>query len=121
MMPIVPAILFGANKTLIELEAYIDSGAYMSIFDVEFAFALGLEVKSERKQMFIVGDGSFIPGYVFNLPMQIGEHKFISPVAFSDKLNVGFNLLGRKGIFDHFEEIIFREKREEVEFRYEAV
>ncbi|MEW5767873.1 MAG: hypothetical protein AB1797_09660 [bacterium] len=120
-MPIVPIILFGVNKTSIELEAYIDSGAYMSIFDLEFAFVLKLEIKSARKQMFIVGDGSFIPGYVFNLPIQIGEHKFIFEVAFSDKLNIGFNLLGRRGIFDQFEEIIFREKKQEVEFRYESV
>ena len=68
--------------------------------------------------MFIVGDGSFIPGYVFKIPLQIGEYKFISEVAFSDKLNVGFNLLGRKKIFEQFDEIIFREKKQEVEFRY---
>lgn len=117
-MPIIPVVLFGMDNNVIELEAYVDSGAYISIFDMEFASVLGFELMDGRRQMFIVGDGSFIPGYVFKLPLQIGEYKLVSEVAFSDKLNVGFNLLGRIGIFDKFEEIIFREKKQEIEFRY---
>ncbi|PIS23952.1 MAG: hypothetical protein COT45_04970 [bacterium (Candidatus Stahlbacteria) CG08_land_8_20_14_0_20_40_26] len=40
-----------------------------------------------------------------------------APVAFSEKLNVGFNLLGRKGIFEEFDEVVFIEKQKQVEFR----
>lgn len=118
LMPIIPVVLFGRDNGVLELEAYVDSGAYISIFDMEFASALGFGLMDGRKQMFIVGDGSFIPGYVFKLSLQIGKYKFMSEVAFSDKLNVGFNLLGRIGIFDKFEEIIFKEKKQEMEFRY---
>ncbi|MDI6792258.1 MAG: hypothetical protein QME81_05245 [bacterium] len=116
-MPIIPMFLYGRDVA-IEVEAYVDSGAFYSIFDLELAKDIGLNIKNGRRQMFIVGDGSFIPAYVFKIPVQIGNHKFISEVAFSDKLNVGFNLLGRKGIFENFEEIIFREKKREIEFKY---
>lgn len=63
-----------------------------------------------------MGDGDTIVGYVFRLPVQIGDHKFRADVAFSDGLKVGFNLLGRRGIFEAFDEVIFRERRREVEF-----
>jgi hypothetical protein len=49
----------------------------------------------------------------------LGE-RFVAEMAFSDRLGVGFNLIGRKDIFDHFDEIIFRERRREVEFRRRA-
>jgi len=65
----------------------------------------------------VVGDGSFIPVHIFKLSVEmIGEH-FIADIAFSDRLGVGFNLIGRKGIFDYFDEVIFREQQRQVEFR----
>jgi len=42
-------------------------------------------------------------------------HYQITEVAFSDRLNIGFNLLGRKDIFEGFDEVIFRETQREVE------
>ncbi|MGB9721506.1 MAG: hypothetical protein ACPL28_08525 [bacterium] len=46
--------------------------------------------------MFVVGDGIFIPGWIFRMPAEIGGYKFKTDISFSDRLNVGFNLLGRK-------------------------
>jgi hypothetical protein len=34
--------------------------------------------------------------------MQIGPKRFKSTVGFSDKLGVGFHLLGRQDVFPHF-------------------
>jgi hypothetical protein len=115
-IPIIPITLFGKKKSL-ELEAYVDSGATYSIFEFEILKDLDINMNDSKRYMFVVGDGSFIPGQVVKIPVQIGEHKFISPIAFSEKLNVGFNLLGRKGIFEEFNEVIFKEKEKEVEFR----
>jgi hypothetical protein len=65
----------------------------------------------------VVGDGGFIPVHIFKLSVEIVGERFTAEIAFSDRLGVGLNLIGRKGIFDHFDEIVFRERRREVEFR----
>ncbi len=67
--------------------------------------------------MFVVGDGSFIPGWIFRLSIEIGGYKFKADIAFSGRLNVGFNLLGRKDIFEKFKEISFQEKRRLIIFK----
>ena len=115
-MPIIPLTLYGKDISL-KVEAYVDSGAFYSIFNSVILKELQLDYKQGKDRMFIVGDGSFIPAKVFKIPIQIGEIKFISEIAFSDKLNIGFNLLGRKGIFEQFDEVIFREKKQEIEFK----
>jgi hypothetical protein len=43
--------------------------------------------------------------------------KIRGPVAFSDKLTVGFDLLGRQAIFGSFNEIAFCEREKQVIFR----
>jgi hypothetical protein len=49
-----------------------------------------------------VGDGGLIPAYLHNLTVQLGAEKFVAPLGFSERLGVGFNLLGRTGVFDRF-------------------
>ena len=115
-MPIIPITLHGKEKKL-EVEAYVDSGATYSIFEFEILKDLEIDISDSQRYMFVVGDGSFIPGEVVRIPVQIGEHKFFAQVAFSEKQNVGFNLLGRKSIFEEFQEVIFRENQKEIEFR----
>src|SRR3990172_3037750 len=50
-------------------------------------------IKNAREQFFVVGDGSFIPANVIKIPVEIGNEKIIADIAFSEKLNIGFNLL----------------------------
>jgi len=57
-----------------------------------------------------VGDGSFIPVYLHELQIQIGTEQLTAKVGFSEKLGVGFNLLGRAGIFERFK-ICFQESQ----------
>jgi len=116
-MPIIPLTLYGPRESLL-VEAYVDSGATFSIFSLELAKGLKLDLKNARRQMFVVGDGSFIPAQLIKMPIQVGEEKFICDIAFSDRLNVGFNLLGRLGVFEYFDEIIFRESKKEIVFRW---
>ena len=53
--------------------------------------------------MIVAGDGSFIPTYFHDLSLKIGGHEIMAPVGFSERLGVGFNILGRTGIFDQFQ------------------
>ncbi len=106
-IPVIPLILHGSHKTKIRTEAFVDSGATFSIFNIDIAKSLTLNLENAREQFFVVGDGSFIPAKVIKIPLEIGNEKIIADIAFSEKLNIGFNLLGRKGIFEHFDEIAF--------------
>lgn len=117
-IPIIPIILYGSLKTKIRTEAFVDSGATFSIFSIDMAKSLELSLKNAREQFFVVGDGSFIPAKVIKIPVQIGNEKIIADIAFPEKLNIGFNLLGRKDIFEHFDEVAFNERRKEVIFRW---
>ena len=67
--------------------------------------------------MLKAADGEAIPAHLFRLPLQIGDIKIRAVVAFSDKLSVGFNLLGRQSVFDSFTEVAFNENEKKVEFR----
>jgi len=118
-MPIIPITLYGSNIA-ISVEAYIDSGATFSVFNYEIAGELKISLKDAREQYLVVGDGGFIPSRLIKIPVQIGSEKFISDIAFSEKLNIGFNLIGRQGIFEYFDEVAFNEKAKEVSFRWKT-
>ena len=91
----------------------------MSIFDRAIAETLDLPLTHARIQRFVVGDGRLIHGYVITVPLHIGPRTFRAPIAFSSELKVGFNLLGRRGLFEQFDEIVFQEKRRQVVLRYQ--
>lgn len=113
----IPVILSWRGAAL-KSEAYLDSGAFYSIFKMSVAAELDLDISHAKERMFVVADGSFIPAKLIKLPIEIGGRRKIVEVAFSDRLNIGFNLLGRKDIFEGFDEIIFREARREVELKW---
>ena len=98
LMPIIP-LLVENHK----LWAFVDSGATFSIFSVDDARRIGLDWDKGRRQMIVVGDGSFIPTYFHDLTLQIAGNEIIAPIGFSERLGVGFNILGRTGIFDQFQ------------------
>lgn len=118
-MPIMPVTLAWRGARL-HSEAYLDSGAFYSIFKMSVAAGLGLDLSRSKERMFVVADGSFIPAKLVKIPVEIGGRRRIAEVAFSDRLNIGFNLLGRKDIFEAFDEVIFRESRREIELRWTA-
>jgi hypothetical protein len=69
-------------------------------------------------RMIVVGDGSFIPASFLKLPMRIGELELEAEVGFSEKLGVGFNLLGRKDVFNAFR-VCFSDAKNVVSFYQE--
>lgn len=116
-LPMIPLSLSWRGVSL-KSEAYLDSGAFYSVFKMSVANELGLDISRAKERMFMVADGSFIPARLVKLPIDICGNRRIAEVAFSDRLNIGFNLLGRKDIFAAFDEVIFRESRREVELRW---
>jgi hypothetical protein len=108
--------LFSRNLGF-ETDAYVDSGALYSIFQSEVLRNFGLQKEEGWLRMLRAADGRPIPGYLFRLPIQIADVKIRAPIAFSDELKVGFNLLGRQSIFSSFKEVAFNEREKKVIFR----
>jgi predicted aspartyl protease len=112
-MPIIPVMIFDHI-----VWAFVDSGATFSIIAAKEAKDMGIDWQKGKCQMIVVGDGSFIPVYLHNLTLTIGGKKVKAPVGFSDRLGVGFNILGRKGIFEHFK-VCFSDKKKKITFSIE--
>lgn len=111
--PIITLQLFGKHGWL-DLEAYIDSGASLSIFSADRAKILGIKYTRGQVMHLTVGDGGLLAVYLQKLPVKIGAKRFEAVIGFSDHLGVGFNLLGRKSFFERFR-ICFNDKDRFVE------
>jgi hypothetical protein len=95
LLPIIPITILNEK-----IWVYVDSGAMFSIFHTETAKRLGINLQDGRLQMIVVGDGSYIPTYLHDLVLRVDKFEVTAPIGFSERLGVGFNILGRKGIFD---------------------
>jgi hypothetical protein len=111
LMPIVPLSIISHK-----VWAFVDSGATFSMLTVDEAARIGIDWRSGRRQMIVVGDGSYIPTYIHDLPVQIGGAEITVPIGFSERLSVGFNLLGRTGVFSQFE-VCFNDHARKVTFQ----
>lgn len=95
----------------------MDSGAFCSIFQGELLERLQLKREQGRLKLLKAADGKLIQAYLFRLPLLIADVNIRAVVAFSDKLSVGFNLLGRQSVFDSFEEVAFNDREKKIIFR----
>lgn len=112
MVPMIPIKMKGRDRWF-EFWAFVDSGATYSIFASKEAEALGIEFRKGKRTMIVVGDGSYIPVYLFGVPIRIGEIEFSSEIGFSERLGVGFNILGRRDILNIFK-VCFSDREEKV-------
>ncbi len=110
-MPIIPITVLNEKVWV-----YVDSGAMFCIFHTQTAKRMGVNIQEGRLQMIVVGDGSYIPTYFHDLPLHMGEFEVQTPIGFSERLGIGFNVLGRKGIFDQFQ-VCFNDHIRKVTFR----
>jgi hypothetical protein len=111
LLPIIPITILGHWVWV-----FVDSGAAFTILRVDDAARIGVDWRGGRPQMIMVGDGGFIPVYFHDLSIQIDKWQVTAPVGFSERLGVGFNLLGRKGIFDQFQ-VCFNDHIRKVTFQ----
>lgn len=110
-MPIIPVTIL-THK----IWAFVDSGATFTVLGVDESYRLGVDWQRGRRRMMVVGDGSFIPIYMHELAMHIGAWEITAPVGFSERLGVGFNLLGRTGVFNQFQ-VCFNDRTRRVTFQ----
>ena len=111
LLPIIPIAIL-SHKVWV----FVDCGATFTILSTYEAHRIGVDWESGRPQMIVVGDGSFIPTYLHDLPIQIDAWEITVPVGFSERLGVGFNLLGRSGVFHQFQ-VCFNDRARKVTFQ----
>jgi predicted aspartyl protease len=99
--PIIP-LEVKSKPGWVRMDAYVDTGALISIFSHREAEALGIDYQRGKESFIMVGDGSYISFYSHQLTLKIGNTELQASVGFSPHLGVGFNLLGRKDIFEKF-------------------
>jgi hypothetical protein len=99
------------------VDAYVDSGAIYSIFRQSVGERIGIKIEKGRLIYSQVGDGGFIPVYLHELDIQLGPKTFQAAIGFSEKLGIGFNILGRNDIFDKFI-VCFDDMKNHVTFTY---
>ena len=115
-LPVIPLKIKGEGGWTM-YNAFVDSGAGYSIFQSDVAEDLNLKLEDGMKEYVTVGDGSLIIVYMHQLAIQIGDEEFEAGIGFSKQLGIGFNIIGRKDIFEKFK-ICFDEKEKIVEFYY---
>jgi len=113
-LPIITIPLEG-TEGWVTFDAFVDSGASYSIFRAEVGDILGLDVEKGEKRYITVGDGSLMIVYMFMLNIQIRDDVSEASVGFSKQPGIGFNILGRKDVFERFR-VCFDEKDRIVEF-----
>lgn len=113
--PIVPIRFRFKNGSWVEFKAYVDSGAGYSVFHANVIEILDLKLEDGKKEYVTVGDGLLIPVFSHQITIQIAGEEFEAMIGFSRRLGIGFNIIGRKDIFERFK-ICFDEKEKVVEF-----
>ena len=113
---IVPVIFM--KPEIISVWSLVDTGATYSVFKSKIGKELGINIYKGKLKPLRIGDGHLMSTYVHKLDVDIcGKRISGAEIGFSDELNVGFNILGRKSIFDKFE-ICFNDKDKVVKFHY---
>jgi len=100
-VPLIPVSIKTREGEWIEIWAYVDSGAFYSIFDDKIAELLNIDLLKGKRMLAVVGDGSFIPFYLHQVMIKLGNDEFMMKIGFSPKLGVGFNILGMD-LFDRY-------------------
>lgn len=101
--PIVEIELFGKKGT-VKTFALIDSGADRSLFNIQFAKEIGLDLIDTRKEGFIgIGGAKPIQCYIADVEIKIKDmdHKIKITAGFIDSDSVNA-LLGQEGFFDNY-------------------
>ncbi|MBI3011734.1 MAG: hypothetical protein HYY58_04505 [Candidatus Omnitrophica bacterium] len=99
--PIVYLQVWTGNRWLY-LQAYVDSGASWSVFHMDVAQLLRINLSRAKRRYVSLGNGSVLPIYLQPVRVRFAGAEFTAQAGFSDALRMGFNLMGRAGFFNRF-------------------
>ncbi|RLG89225.1 MAG: hypothetical protein DRO16_04280 [Thermoprotei archaeon] len=105
--PIIPVVIEGREKAIVH--ALVDSGATISLFHINIAEDIGIDLK-DAEQIYLAGIGGYVKAYI-KRRVKISVEELGSttiPIAFTEYIASDVTILGRQGFFESFE-ITFRE------------
>jgi len=109
--PIIPFIV-RSNEEFVPVNALVDSGATISLFNADIGRALKIDIEKGEK-FYPTGISGKIPTYIHEVIIKIGDYEVKTKVAFTDELAVKINLLGRESIFENFA-VLFNDKLKKI-------
>ncbi|MCH8317696.1 MAG: retroviral-like aspartic protease [Bacteroidetes bacterium] len=98
--PVIDLMLKGKSTSL-EVNALVDSGASISVFDAEIAEYLDIDIE-KGKRIYLEGIGGRILGYIHYVYIIVDQKRFRCKIVFSWEFTAAFNLIGRDNFFKHF-------------------
>ncbi len=104
-LPLVPVSI----KNLGMIDAVVDSGAKMSVFQVGIAKALKIKMEKGKKILLQSLSGNMII-YEHKIPVKVYGIEFMLKVGFSRQPSASLNILGRDNFFKVFS-VTFEEKK----------
>jgi hypothetical protein len=110
-LPLIPVTI----KNLGMIDAVVDSGAKISVFQTGIAKALKINIQKGKK-ILLQGVNSKMTLYEHRIPVKIYGVEFRLKVGFTKKPAIGLNILGRDNFFRMFN-ITFEEKRKRLLIR----
>ncbi len=114
-LPVVSFRIKGKTEW-VEFVAFVDTGASYSLFKPDVADILGIKMEEGEQREVIIGDGDKLQVYLHRVLFFIAGQEFTATIGFSHGLGTGFNILGRKDIFERFL-VTFNEKEKWIEFK----
>ncbi len=109
--PLLKTFLFGKDGTPILFRSIVDSGADFCVIPADVAQSAGINIQKGKSSGRTRGIGGTEHIYFHNITVGVifgaEFYEFEAEVAFSRNLDFGF--FGRKGFFDLFDEISFRQ------------
>ena len=102
LSPLIAVQVFHGQAQLID-HAYVDSGAFYSVFDMQIAERLGLDFQRGKRGEIVSLEGRRMPLFLFPVGLRVGDLRINAEIGFSPNLRIGFNILGRYSIFNQLE------------------
>jgi hypothetical protein len=107
-LPLCDVYLLGpAGRVLVR--SIVDSGAEYSVFPISAAEDVGLQITTAMRLPVQFG-GSQGAGRRMKAHIELKGHRWSTEIIFTDKLDIQYGLLGRRGVFGQFNEVAFLEK-----------
>jgi hypothetical protein len=107
LLPLCEVALLGRSHDAI-VRAVIDSGATDPIFPISAAEDAGLRLDRARQYRITFG-GSTTESKLLGCDVRVGHQRFHLQIAFVERLLFPYALLGRRGLFNQFNEVAFIE------------
>lgn len=117
LLPVCDVYVLGRQGRA-RVTALVDTGAVYCFFPVSAAHDAGIQLPTRSNFEVHYGSGKE-PGWLTRAYIEIDRRRWETEIVFVERLDFPYGLLGRRGVFNQFNEVTFTERiaSPKVEFR----